>query len=71
MIQKYKNKKTGATIDATSLMGGDWALHVEKTRKVVEAEEVQKELEDTENVETDSVEQEVVVEEPEEATDNV
>ncbi|WP_347979344.1 hypothetical protein [Lactococcus formosensis] len=64
---QYKNKKTGVVIDTPCIInGGDWAPHVEKTKKVVEVEEVQKEQEDTK-----PVEQEVVVEEPEETTDDV
>ncbi|MEX5279500.1 hypothetical protein RO490_07670 [Lactococcus petauri] len=64
---QYKNKKTGVVIDTPCIInGGDWVPHVEKTKKVVEVEEVQKEQEDTK-----PVEQEVVVEEPEEITDNV
>lgn len=64
---QYKNKKTGVVIDTPCIInGGDWVPHVEKTKKVVEVEEVQKEQEDTK-----PVEQEVVVEEPEETTDNV
>ncbi|MDT2593656.1 hypothetical protein P7D29_01845 [Lactococcus petauri] len=69
---QYKNKKTGVVIDTPCIInGGDWVSHVEKTKKVVEVEEVQKEQEDTKPVETEPVEQEVVVEEPEETTDNV
>jgi hypothetical protein len=69
---RYFNTLTKATIDTEfKISGGDWVPHVEKTKKVVEAEDVQKEPEDTKNLETDPVEQEVVVEEPEEATDNV
>lgn len=64
---QYKNKKTGVIIDTPCIInGGDWVPHVEKTKKVVEVEEVQKKQEDTK-----PVEQEVVVEEPEETTDNV
>lgn len=64
---QYKNKKTGVVIDTPCIInGGDWVPHVEKTKKVVEVEEVQKEQEDTK-----PVEQEVAVEEPEETTDNV
>lgn len=69
---RYKNKKTGAIIDTPCIInGGDWVPHIQKTKKVVEVEEIQKEQEDTETVETEPVEQEVVVEEPEETTDNV
>lgn len=69
---QYKNKKTGGVINTPFVIsGGDWVPHVEKTKKAVEVEESQKEQEDTETVETEPVEQEVVVEEPEEITDNV
>lgn len=72
---QYKNTKTGGVINTLFVVsGGDWVPHVEKTKKVVEVEEVQKEQEDTKPVETEPVEQEVVVEESEETeetTDNV
>lgn len=71
MMQKYKNKKTGAIIDATSLMGGDWELYKAQQNNSLKADEEQQEnvvFNDEEGEQSNTNE---IVEKLEETTDNV